>query len=172
MAETVDDLSAPLGQQTARKPRRRYRLPFTITQALAVLFGLFLLAFVGFALFNDNPLGGEPATRVAIRTAAPAEKPVSPPADTPAPVVKSAAELTPADPAGKRTITIIDGSSGARQDVVVPGDPPEKAESDAPAVMSGINPRLLEKSRYGMIPIAADGLKPFTAYAAGTDAGR
>jgi polysaccharide deacetylase 2 family uncharacterized protein YibQ len=50
---------------------------------------------------------------------------------------------------------------------------PEKAESEAPpAVMSGINPRLLEKSRYGMIPVVADGLKPFTAYAAGTDADR
>src|ERR1041385_6895890 len=172
MADTVDDLSAPLGQETARKPRRRYRLPFTATQALAVLMGLFLLAFVGFVLFNDNPLGGEPTTRVAIRLP-PAEKADTPPAETPAPVVKSAADLKPADPAGKRTITIIDGSSGARHDVVVSGDAAEKAESEAsPAVASGINPRLLEKPRYGMIPVAADGLKPFTAYAAGTDAER
>src|ERR1041385_2267979 len=156
MADTVDDLSAPLGQETARKPRRRYRLPFTATQALAVLMGLFLLAFLGFVLFTDNPLGGEPTTRVAIRVP-PVEKPDTPPADTPAPVVKSAADLKPADPAGKRTITIIDGSSGARHDVVVSGDAAEKAESEAsPAVASGINPRLLEKSRYGMIPVAAD----------------
>jgi polysaccharide deacetylase 2 family uncharacterized protein YibQ len=35
--------------------------------------------------------------------------------------------------------------------------------------MTGANPRLLEKSRYGMIPMAADGLKPFTAYAADAD---
>src|SRR4051794_25402793 len=148
MAETVDDLSAPLGQETACKPRRRTRLPFTATQALAVLFGLFLLAFLGFVVFNDNPLGGEPVTRVAIRAAPPAEKPASPAADAAAPVVKSAADLKPADPAGKRTITIIDGSSGARHDVVVSGDAAEKAESDpAPAVMSGIDPRLLEKSR-------------------------
>ncbi|HEU0083264.1 MAG TPA: divergent polysaccharide deacetylase family protein [Bradyrhizobium sp.] len=171
MADAVDDLSAPLGQQTVRKPRRRYRLPFTATQALAVLMGLFLTAFLGFVLFNDNPLGGEPATRVAIRVPPPAEK--AAPAGTPAPVVKSAADLKPADPAGKRTITIIDGSSGARHDVVVAGDAPDKAESEAaPAVMAGIDPRLLEKSRYGMIPVAADGLKPFTAYAAGSDAER
>src|SRR5205085_12142032 len=32
--------------------------------------------------------------------------------------------------------------------------------------------RLLEKSRYGMIPIAADGLKPVTAYAGGSAADR
>jgi polysaccharide deacetylase 2 family uncharacterized protein YibQ len=173
MADTVDDLSAPLGQEAVRKPRRRIRLPFTATQALAVLMGLFLLAFLGFVVFTDNPLGGEPVARVAIRTAPLAEKAVTAAANQPAPVAKSAADLKPADPAGKRTITIIDGSSGARHDVVVSGDAPEKAESDAaPALMSGIDPRLLEKSRYGMIPVAADGLKPFTAYAAGNDAER
>jgi uncharacterized protein len=173
MADTVDDLSAPLGQETARKPRRRYRLPFTATQALGVLFGLVLLAFLGFAIFNDNPLGGEPVTRVAIRAAVPEKPAATPPVDTSAPVVKSAAELKQADPTGKRTITIIDGSSGARQDVVVSGDAADKTGSDTtPAVMAGIDPRLLEKSRYGMIPVAADGLKPFTAYAAGTDADR
>src|SRR5947208_662760 len=131
MADTVDDLSAPLGQETARKPRRRYRLPFTATQALAVLFGLFLLAFAGFAVFNENPLGGEPVTRVAIRATAPAEKADTAPPATAAPVVKSATDIAKqADPAGKRTITIIDGSSGARHDVVVSQDAPEKAESE------------------------------------------
>src|ERR1700733_10165748 len=174
MAETADDLSTPLGQETVRKKRRRLRLPFTATQAIAVLMGLFLLAFLGFAIFNDNPFGGEPGARVAIRQTTPAEKSAATPADVQAPVVKSAAEMAkPADPAGKRTITIIDGSSGARHDVVVSGDAPDKAESEAvPALMAGVDQRLLEKSRYGMIPIAADGLKPFTAYAGGTEADR
>src|ERR1700694_4983987 len=71
MVETADDLSTPLGQETARR-KRRYRLPFTGTQALAVLLGLFLVTFVGFAIFNDNPLGGEPVARIAIRPSAPA----------------------------------------------------------------------------------------------------
>ncbi len=172
MAETADDLSTPLGQETARKTRRRLRLPFSATQAIAVLMGLFLLGFLGFALFNDNPFGGEPSARVAIRTAPPAEKTATAPGAA-APVIKSAAEMAKAaDPAGKKTITIIDGSSGARQDVVVSGDAPDKAETDAPALMAGIDQRLLEKSRYGMIPVVADGLKPFTAYAGGTDADR
>src|SRR3954467_2225358 len=109
MAETADDLSTPLGQDTVRKKRRRLRLPFTATQAIAVLMGLFLLAFLGFAVFNDNPPGGEPGARVAIRTAPPAEKSGAAAVDTPAAAVKSAAEMAkPADPAGKRTITIID----------------------------------------------------------------
>ena len=65
MAETADDLSTPLGQKTARR-KRRFRLPFTGTQALAVLLGLFLVTFAGFAIFNDNPLGGEPIARIAM----------------------------------------------------------------------------------------------------------
>jgi hypothetical protein len=174
MAETADDLSTPLGQETVRKKRRRLRLPFSATQAIAVLMGLFLLAFLGFAVFNDNPLGGEPVTRVAIRATPPAdEKPVATaPTGASAPVVKSAAEMAKqADPAGKRTITIIDGSSGARHDVVVSGDAPAESEA-APALMAGIDQRLLEKSRYGMIPVAADGLRPFTVYAGGTETDR
>ena len=73
MAETADDLSTPLGQTTPRR-RRRYRLPFTGMQLLAVLLGLFLVAFAGFALFNDNPLGGEPIARVAISPPKPGEE--------------------------------------------------------------------------------------------------
>ena len=46
MAETADDLSTPLGQKTARQ-KRRYRLPFTGMQALAVLLGLFLASLRG-----------------------------------------------------------------------------------------------------------------------------
>jgi uncharacterized protein len=172
MADAADDLSTPLGQETVRKPRR-YRLPFTATQAVAVLMGLLLLGFLGFAVFNDNPLGGEPVARVAIRTA-PGEKSAMTPSGAPAPVIKSAADIAnQAAPAGQKTITIIDGSSGARHDVVVSGEASDKADSDAtPALMAGIDQRLLEKSRYGMIPVAADGLKPFTAYAAATDADR
>ena len=75
----------------------------------------------------------------------------------------------PVVPGEQRTVTIIDGSSGARHDVAIAGEGSEKAANAAPAVMPGIDPRLLEKSRYGMIPMAADGLKPFTAYAGEAD---
>ena len=49
--------------------------------------------------------------------------------------------------------------------------PRDKADAEAaPATaMAGIDQRLLEKSRYGMIPVVADGLKPFTVYAADAD---
>jgi uncharacterized protein len=175
MAETADDLSTPLGQTTPRR-KRRYRLPFTGFQLLAVLLGLFLATFVGFALFNDNPLGGEPITRVAIRQPQPAEeKPAAEPAAAPEHGAKAAAKHE--TPGEQKTVTIIDGSSGARHDVPIgSGEASEKtiagATEAAPAMMAGIDPRLLEKSRYGMIPVVADGLKPFTVYAAEADRAR
>jgi uncharacterized protein len=164
MAETADDLSTPLGQQTVRQ-KRRFRLPFTGTQALAVLLGLFLVTFAGVAIFHDNPLGGEPVSHVALRQAAPVdEKPAMAPSTAPA------AKAKQASPAEQKTITIIDGSSGAHHDVVLSGDGADKVDVNvAPAMMAGIDQRLLEKSRYGMIPVVSDGLKPFTAYAGEAD---
>jgi uncharacterized protein len=169
MDETADDLSTPLGQKTVRK-KRRFRLPFTGIQALAVVLGLILVAFVGFAIFNDNPLGGEPIAHIAIRQTTPpaGEKSAAAPSTAPEAAAKSVAKQ--AAPSDQKTITIIDGSSGARHDIVVGGNAPDKVEADAPpAMMAGIDQRLLEKSRYGMIPVIADGLKPFTAYAAEAD---
>jgi polysaccharide deacetylase 2 family uncharacterized protein YibQ len=171
MADTVDDLSAPLGQNTERR-KRRFRLPFSAMQALASLLGLFLLTFIGFALFSDNPLGGEPVAHVALREKASEEK-----APAMAPASHEHGEKAmpkPAEPGEHKTVTIIDGSSGKHQDVVVGGGA-EKGESEAaaaPAMMIGIDQRLLEKTRYGMIPVMADGLKPFTVYAADADRAR
>jgi polysaccharide deacetylase 2 family uncharacterized protein YibQ len=170
MAETADDLSTPLGQKTVRR-KRRFRLPFTGIQALAVLLGLFLATFAGFAIFGENPLGGEPMARIAIKPSAPSEEKM---AAAPSTASESGAKpaAKQATPSEQKTITIIDGSSGARHDVAISGsgDGPDKAEAGAPpAMMAGIDPRLLEKSRYGMIPVVSDGLKPFTVYAADAD---
>lgn len=170
MAVSADDLSAPLGQKSERKPRR-FRLPVTGTQATAGVLGTLLLGFAGVAIFHKDPLGGEPVARVAIK---PPETAAQKPAATPPVEVKhgtpDAAKTT--DAPGQKTITIIDGSSGARQNVVVATDGADSGSPDAPAMMAGIDQKLLEQSRYGMVPIAAGGLKPVTAYAAGSDAER
>jgi polysaccharide deacetylase 2 family uncharacterized protein YibQ len=164
MTETADDLSTPLGQKTGRR-KRKFRLPFTAMQALAALLGLFLVAFLAIALFTDNPFGGEPVARIALRKPADDKLPAgggSPEA------AKSASQAPGGD---SKTVTIIDGSSGKRQDVVIGGDAAGKggADSAPAAAMTGIDQRLLEKSKYGMIPVVADGLKPFTVYAADAD---
>jgi polysaccharide deacetylase 2 family uncharacterized protein YibQ len=169
MTETADDLSAPLGQDMPRR-KRRLRLPFTAMQVLAVLLGLFLTAFAGFAIFNKDPLGGEPITRVAIGEPKPADETA---ATAPA-ASGHETKAVPKQPAGgQKTVTIIDGSSGARHDVMIGSgtDAGDKADSSSPApsAMTGIDQRLLEKSRYGMVPIAAEDLKPFNVYAAEAD---
>jgi hypothetical protein len=112
MADTVDDLSAPLGQDTERR-KRRFRLPFTAMQAVAGLLGLFLLIFIGFALFNDNPLGGEPIAQVAMRDKSPEEKAAAPAASPHDHGEKVAPK--PAETGEHKTVTIIDGSSGKRK---------------------------------------------------------
>ena len=179
MAETdaIDDLSAPLGQKTARK--RRFRLPFTALQMIAVLLGLFLTAFAGFAIFSNNPLGGEPTVQIALRRANPPDEKTEPASDH---ATKAAPKEAPSGE--QKTVTIIDGSSGARHDIVIgsedagkasPGKAEGKAEDraerdgGAAAMMTGIDQRLLENARYGMIPAMSGGLKPFTAYAAPAD---
>ena len=104
-------------------------------QALAVLLGLFLATFAGYALFNDNPLGGEPTARIVLRQQnqeSPAAAPSVQGADT-----KTAARQ-PAAGAEQKTITIIDGSSGKRQDFVIGGDAAAKGDNDAtPVPMAG-----------------------------------
>jgi polysaccharide deacetylase 2 family uncharacterized protein YibQ len=176
MAEAADELSAPLGRDIARG-KRRFRLPFTKMQALATVLGLFLLTFAGYALFTDDPFGGEPLVRIAIGPSGddkPAAKPGEMSAEKSTMVSHGGEPSANSSKAGassdQRTVTIIDGSSGARHDVPIgSSEASEKDPTAAPAVMSGIDPRLLEKSRYGMIPTMSDGLKPFTAYAGDAD---
>ncbi|WP_027554509.1 divergent polysaccharide deacetylase family protein [Bradyrhizobium sp. Cp5.3] len=170
MTETADDLSAPLGQDTPHR-KRRLRLPFTAMQALAVMLGLFLVSFAGFAIFNKDPLGGEPMVRIAIREPkATEDKPAAPAASSHGHETKEAPKQ--AAPGEQKTVTMIDGSTGARRDVVI-GSGDDAGDKDAasapPPVMAGIDQKLLEKSRYGMIPVVADGARPFNVYAADAD---
>ncbi len=179
-AVAVDDLSAPLGQSKPRKRKLALRMPISAVQALAAVLALFLAGFAGFALFNDNPSGGEPMVRVAIDPAkAPTDaKTASGSMAGPGSMAKApepAKAMAKADDGGRKTITIIDGTSGERRDVQIGGGEPADSSGAAPAPvrLAGIDPKLLENSRYGMIPIAAaDGLKPFKAYAAGSDLDR
>ena len=176
MAEAADELSAPLGRETAHG-KRRFRLPFTGKQALAALLGLFLATFAGYALFHDDPFGGEPLARIAIGPSSGEDKAAakSPEmsAEKPATVshgAEPAANSKAGSASEQRTVTIIDGSSGARHDVPIGGaEASDKDPAAAPAVTSGIDSRLLEKSRYGMIPTSADGLKPVNVYAGDVD---
>jgi uncharacterized protein len=183
---TADELSAPLGQGPKR--RRRFpgmvkrALPLTIGGALASFLGVFLL----WAMLSDDPLGGEPMAAVSIDLhAAMAPKkstPPSPPeasAEMPGPNpgrdVPGSGPVTIAVPPAQanagnagannagnnRTVTIIDGKTGARQDVVIPADA-KPAGPDSAA----LEQKFVEVTPHGPIPkIAADGIRPAEAFA-------
>jgi polysaccharide deacetylase 2 family uncharacterized protein YibQ len=169
LAVTSDDLNAPLGQD---ERKGRPKLPAATPQILAGVLGLFGIAVVAWAIFVNDPLGGEPIAVVPTDSLAKAPaKPAAggdgqqhshydgPPA-VKAPPVKAESPAIVAPPPGSKTITIIDGSSGKRQDVIIPGKPSGNAQQ-APA-----DQRLLDTSRHGAIPkIAPDGARPFSLYA-------
>jgi polysaccharide deacetylase 2 family uncharacterized protein YibQ len=124
----------------------------------------------------DDPLGGEPIAVVATGFDPPKSGPALPTVvsaqgprsyDGPdAPASKQAALPTPTQPAAAalpaanpntKTVTIIDGSTGKRQEVPIPGSRDVRAP---------LEQRLLETSRHGAIPrIAPDGARPAEIYA-------
>ncbi len=170
-----DELSAPLGK-SAKKEQRRFRLPIRIPHMIAGLLGLFVLACTAWALMVDDPFGGEPIAVVATGFDPPKSGPALPTVvsaqgprsyDGPAaPASKQAAVPAPAQPAAApvpapnpntKTVTIIDGSTGKRQEVPISG---------ARDIRAPLEQRLLETSRHGAIPrIAPDGARPAELYA-------
>jgi polysaccharide deacetylase 2 family uncharacterized protein YibQ len=160
----VDDLSAPLGQDKAQP--RKLTLPAAVPWAVAGLLSLSVLVFAGWAMLADDPLGGEPVAvaRADLSAANADRKPVEAPPRTLAGQAANERpnryDGPPADAAaGSRTVTIIDGTSGKRQEVVIPGP---AAEAKPPAT----DTRPTENSRHGPIPaVAQDGARAAELYA-------
>lgn len=151
-----DDLNAPLGQ-TRPKPRSGIGAP----QILAAVLAMSGAVVAGWAALVKDPLGGEP---VAIVSAKPSPDQAGRRHDgvTAQPEAPRTPAVTekPVLPPGAKTITIIDGSSGNRQEVIVPGKP-ERGSLLAPAEQN-----LLEPTKYGALPkIGADGARAAQAYA-------
>jgi polysaccharide deacetylase 2 family uncharacterized protein YibQ len=181
-----DELSAPLGRKTKAKPRR-FKLPTAYLPHVAtVALGLFVCVCAGWALFVNDPTGGEPVAMVAtgLGPAKPAMPgvvsadppqgprsyvgpdgiavtiPVPPPAQA---QLQAQIQVQPPPPpplpaaSTRNTVTIIDGSTGKRQEVPIPGTQDTRAP---------VEQRLLESSRHGAIPrVAPDGARPADAYA-------
>jgi polysaccharide deacetylase 2 family uncharacterized protein YibQ len=155
-----DDLSAPLGQE---RPKKGRRLPIAAPQALAGMLGLFGLVVVVWALVADNPLGGEPVAVVSTPSVAgvagaEGKHPAGQDGQDHAGQPVHATTAKPVPPPGAKTITIIDGSSGQQQDVVVPGS--------RAAAQPQVDRQLLEATPQGDIPqIGPDGARAFARYA-------
>jgi uncharacterized protein len=170
--EPTDDLSKPLGK-LAKKKRFAIPLPL-VTRTIAGVLGACVAVVAGWILFVDEPFGGEP---MVIVNAAPQPvkaggeaAPVANKPDAPAAPTALAEGDKPTAP-GAKTVTIIDGTTGKRQEVTVapPGAAPAprsgaagKPDSKADTT---IDRRLLESSRHGVIPkIAPDGARPSEIY--------
>jgi len=179
-----DDLNAPLGQD---KPKSRLpKLPLPAPQLLAAVLMLGGIVVAGWAMVASDPLGGEPMAVVSTKldpaadggtASAGREQPRVDGAGGAVARIPDAAK----PPEGGRTVTIIDGSSGKRQEVVIPGsaapDGADKAAADTkpaaaapaakPDIKADIDPaKLAEKGRYGILPkIGADGARPSVAFA-------
>jgi polysaccharide deacetylase 2 family uncharacterized protein YibQ len=172
---TADDLSAPLGQQPRK---RRFKSPVSISHVIAGALLLFLGVFAAWAIIGDNPFGGEPVVAVpvdlhAMPAAKKAEATPMPEANpsVPAPGGHDGAANAsmPGSPApaqtnapGTKTVTIIDGKTGARQEVVIPDGGNGGNSTNAPPP----NQNLIEMTPRGPIPkIAADGTRPSEVFA-------
>jgi polysaccharide deacetylase 2 family uncharacterized protein YibQ len=163
----ADDLNAPLGRH---KRKRLLNLPVSAPQLLAGALGLSGVVVVAWAALVNDPLGGEPTAVVA--TKAPPSTQTARDGDRDgkqharhdgeagsAPNAAAAVKAVEAPPPGSRTVTIIDGSSGARQQFTIPGN------SDG-ASKPLLDPKLVEATRHGAIPkIGPDGVRPSARYA-------
>ena len=159
----ADDLSAPLGQG---KKRKRKKLP--IATMVAGVLGFCVAVFLVWAAVVDDPSGGEPMVVLSTEAPPTAKKPddvasnadtAEPKAVVPVPDPKPA-EPAKGPPAGMQTVTIIDGASGNRQEVLVP------SQGGAGARAAAADPKLLETTRHGSIPrISLDGGRASTVYA-------
>ena len=119
----ADDLTAPLGQETKRGRSFSAAITASMPQAIAIALAAFLGAFVLWVVIADNPFGGEPraAESGPGRYDGPPDGAVSIPVPPglSAPPAPGMGE-NPVNGANTRTVTIIDGKTGARQEVVNP----------------------------------------------------
>jgi hypothetical protein len=172
---TADDFNAPLGQN--RKARRRaFRFP--ISAVFAGVLGLFLGAFVLWAAFRADPFGGEPMVVVPIDHSGTKEAgnpksgpgrydgPTGAPSQTAASTPPAAA-APPAPAPNTRIVSIIDGKTGQRQEVTIPGPADAEPAPGAPHARAAmpIDQKFVEMTTQGPLPkIAADGVRPADAF--------
>jgi uncharacterized protein len=137
---TANDLIEPLGQGPRK---RRGAVNIAAVQIIAVALGLFLGLFVLWAVVGRDPSGGEPVAVAPadLRIAKKAPELVSVPqaaAPTDSGDRAAAGIVSPAPPTKTTnavTVTIVDGKTGAKREVVVvapvpPATAPDEARLD------------------------------------------
>ncbi|HEX8165648.1 MAG TPA: divergent polysaccharide deacetylase family protein [Beijerinckiaceae bacterium] len=159
MDVTADDLTKPLGLDRHPDRLRSWRVP--VAPILCGLLALLVGGIATYAVLVDDPLAGEPHAIVPIEIAA-APAPALP---SPAPRPDSGAEPP------SRTASEVEDASGVSimrpNGTAAPGAViirvPEPAGTK---LLPAPDPRLVERSRHGLLPkIGPDGAKPWQVYA-------
>jgi polysaccharide deacetylase 2 family uncharacterized protein YibQ len=163
-----DDLNRPLGLE--REPASRFGRPVAWTPLAFGGLALIAISLIAFVLITGDRNGGEPYAIARIEQ----EKPPA----LPAPPAPAAAPLKQAEPTG--AISRPDGKSGAAEMERASGvkiTRPAGADSPNALVIRvpdastlhltpAPDPRLIEKSRYGVLPrIGPEGVRPADIYA-------
>ena len=166
MDAVSNDLMKPLGIKRSEARGWSYRPPVRQILRAALLVGISTLAL--YVAFVDDPLGGEPHALVPIESKL----------SRPEPDVGNAHEAAPArapdvaqqpDPRQRASAGEVESASGVsvvRPDGV--GPPPSLVIKvpTSPALSPAPDPRLIERTRNGILPrIGADGARPAGVYA-------
>ncbi|WP_188519857.1 divergent polysaccharide deacetylase family protein [Alsobacter metallidurans] len=159
-----DELTRPLGMETASRPRRRVAAPLGNLFAMAV--AMLLLALAGYIVVVKDPYGGEPYA-VATITRAKVEPPPVEAVDPPqARVVEGSPDIAPpngqsaADIEKATGVRVVRGNGERAGGIViqVPQTPIKLAVAP--------DKRLIERSRHGALPkLGPDGSRPADVYA-------
>jgi uncharacterized protein len=150
---TAEDLTKPLGLEMRRRRIPAIRLPLT-----PILAGLLVSALggaVALVSFNDDPLAGQPHAIVAIElgSAPIAGEPKQPPAG------EAGRTVPAADDAPGVSVVRPNGAAPGALIIRIP-------DADAGKLAPAPDRRLVERSRYGLLPkIGDDGAKPWQVYA-------
>ena len=135
-----------------------------VSRSIAGVLGLCVAVLAGWIMFVNDPYGGEPMVVVSAETRTSAKA-------APGEAAAGKPDASPAAPDGEKpaqTVTIIDGSTGKRQEVPVgpAGAKSNQKTGTKPEAKPEADPRLFETSRHGPIPkIAPDGARPSDIYA-------
>ncbi len=161
----AEDLDTPL----KASPEKSARMPRVLLSAVTLAMAAALAGVVALVFMRDDPLGGEPRQIVKI--------------DPIPALAKKNADAQPRQDEQKgdqRTITIIDGNTGARREIVIndsksdappAATPPAKSaprtpQSQITSAIPQADKRLIETTKHGLIPkIGADGSRPLEVYA-------
>jgi polysaccharide deacetylase 2 family uncharacterized protein YibQ len=153
----ADDLENPLGKKRGKAPKRL--LPAALP-AVGGALALFAAVFIWISIAGDKN-GGEPFAVAPIKQAE-----TSKTASKSAPSMAAQKDEAKTTPPGSRTVTIIDGKSGARQEIIIKDAGPEAIAKETRNAAINVDPRLVDTSRHGPIPkVGNDGAKPLDVYA-------